>query len=145
METPEDIVAQATITFDTKEIVFVEIKRQPSFHNFYTVYRFENGKKIEVLGCLNQGQANDLEEAAKKIAGRWSKVKRKVESTEVIIYLKEEYLRLLKTEPSKLGLAKVKSLASIPGAPGPARLPIGYITLQQRMDILNPRKKKGGV
>jgi hypothetical protein len=145
MGIPNDIVARATITFDTQEIVYVEIKVRPRFYNFYTVYRVEDGKQIEMLGSLNQGQANDLEDAAKKIAGRWSKVKRKVAGTQIEIYLEEDYLRLLHTCPSELGLATVKSLTSIPGVPGPARLPIGYTTLQRRMDVLNPRKKKGGV
>jgi hypothetical protein len=144
MNKPNDIVARATITFDTQEVVYVEIKMRPSFHNFYTVYRVEDGKQIETPGSVNQGQANNLEEAAKKIADRWSKVKRKVTDTHIEIFEEIDYLRLLETDPSELGLATVSRRTSIPNVSGPARLPVEYTTLQRRMDILNPRKKKGG-
>ena len=52
----------------------------------------------------------------------------------------DQRCRLLDTDPSELGLTRIES-ANIPFSPvSKGRIPVGYTTLQQRMNILNPQK-----
>ena len=141
MTMPKGIVARATINIDTGKVVYVEIKRKPSFYSFYTMYNVAGKKKGKpLLASLNQGMAKDLEEAVRKITARWWAGNGKVTGTKVVIFRKKEYRRLLDTDPSELGLTKIES-ANIPFSPvSKGRIPVGYTTLQQRMNILNPQK-----
>jgi len=141
MTTPKNIVARAIIKFDTGKVVYVEIKRRPSFYTFYTIYNMEGKKKKELLlASLNQGKAEDLEDAVKKITARWWKGDGKVTGTKIVIYRKKEYRRLLDTPPDELGLTKCSRQAPIPWSPRAGRIPVGYTSLQKRMDIINPRR-----
>ena len=141
MTMPKGIVARATINIDTGKVVYVEIKRKPSFYSFYAMYNVDGKKKgVPLLASLNQGMAEDLEEAVRKITARWWAGNGRVTGTKVVIFRKKEYRRLLDTDPSELGLANTQK-ANIPFSPaskGP--YPIGYTSLQKRMDILNPRR-----
>ena len=141
MTLPKDIVARATINTDTGRVLYVEIKRKPSFYSFYTMYNVAGKKKGKpLLASLNRGMAKDLEEAVQKITARWWAGNGKVTGTKVVIFRKKEYRRLLVTDPSELGLTRIKS-ANIPFSPvSKGRIPVGYTTLQQRMNILNPQK-----
>ena len=141
MTTPKNIVARAIIKFDTGKVVYVEIKRRPSFYTFYTIYNMEGKKKKELLlASLNQGKAEDLEDAVKKITARWWKGDGKVTGTKIVIYRKKEYRRLLDTPPDELGLTKCSRQAPLPWSPRAGRIPVGYPSLQKRMDIINPRR-----
>ena len=141
MTMPKGIVARATINIDTGKVVYIEIKRKPSFYSFYAMYNVDGKKKGEpLLASFNQGMAKDLEEAVRKITARWWAVNGRVTGTKVVIFRKKEYRRLLDTDPSELGLTRIES-ANIPFSPvSQGRIPVGYTTLQQRMDILNPQK-----
>ena len=138
---PKGIVARATINIDTGKVVYIEIKRKPSFYSFYTMYNVDGKKKREpLLASLNQGMAKDLEEAVRMITARWWTGNGRVTSTKVVIFRKKECRRLLDTDPSELGLTRIES-ANIPFSPvSKRRIPVGYTTLQQRMDILNPHR-----
>ena len=138
---PKGIVARATINIDTGKVVYIEIKRKPSFYSFYAMYNVDGKKKgVPLLASLNQGMAEDLEEAVRKITARWRAGNGRVTGTKVVIFRKKEYRRLLDTDPSELGLTRIES-ANIPFSPvSKRRIPVGYTTLQQRMDILNPHR-----
>jgi hypothetical protein len=143
MTIPKDIVARATIKFDTGKVVYVEIKSKPTFYAFYTlslVGEKRNQKKELVMASLNQGQANGIEEAARKIAERIWKGCGSRCITKIVIYRKKEYRRLLDTPPDELGLTKCSRQAPIPWSPRAGRIPVGYTSLQKRMDIINPRR-----
>jgi hypothetical protein len=141
MTLPKDIVARATINTDTGRVLYIEIKRKPSFYTFYTLYNVDGKKKGKpLMASLAQGKADNLEDAVRKITARWWAGNGRVTSTKVVIFRKKEYRRLLHTDPSELGLTSTQA-ANIPFSPASkARIPLGYITLQQRMDILNPRR-----
>jgi len=141
MTIPKDIVARATINTDIGRVLYIEIKRKPSFYSFYTMYNVDGRKKGgPLMASLNQGMAENLEEAMRRVVARWWAGNGRVTGTKVVIFRKKEYRRLLHTDPSELGLANTQK-ANIPFSPaskGP--YPIGYISLQKRMDILNPRR-----
>ena len=105
------------------------------------MYNVAGKKKGEpLLASLNQGMAKDLEEAVRKITARWWAGNGRVTGTKVVIFRKKEYRQLLDTDPSELGLTRIESV-NIPFSPvSKGRIPVGYTTLQQRMNILNPQK-----
>jgi hypothetical protein len=141
MTMPKGIVARATINIDTGKVVYIEIKRKPSFYSFYTMYNVDGKKKGKpLIASLAQGKADNLEDAVRKITARWWAGNGKVTSTKVVVFRKKEYRRLLHTDPSELGLVHIEAV-NIPFSPAPkGQYPIGYTSLQKRMDILNPRR-----
>lgn len=144
MANPKGIVARAVLVMNTGDKFYIEIADDPDFYGFYSVARVKRGSRKKVVSPYgrNRGWAEDIEQAARKMIHQGRAKEVKVVSSKVLIYKKRRYLQLLKTAPNELngGLSKIDS-RNIPyhvGSIGPTQLPADYLSLQKRMDIVNP-------
>ncbi len=140
-KTPNTLVAQAVIEHSERRFVF-EVHKTATFASFYVGYteNLQTGEKYSVLP-RNRTNAENLEDLVVKISKHIEIVlKRKVEKTEVQIFRKRIYARLLKAAPDVLGLVRLR-----PFQPASSLAPRhtsmgGYTSLQTKMDILTGRK-----
>jgi len=138
---PNTLVARAMVEHSARRFVF-EVHRTATFANFYTGYTedLQTGEKRSVLP-RNRTNAENLDDLVRKISSHIEKMlKRKVERTEVQIFRKRIYARLLKASPDQLGLVKLHPFRSESNwAPSHSSIS-GYTSLQTKMDILTGRR-----
>lgn len=138
---PNTLVARAVIEHSERRFVF-EIHKTATFASFYVGYTedLQTGEKRTVIP-RNRSNAENLDDLVLKISRHIESVlKRKVEKTEVQIFRKRIYTRLLKASPDVLGLVKLRAPLS-DGRWLPTGNTIGgYTSLQTKMDILTGRK-----
>ena len=133
MTLPTGVAARAILLLDSGRVVYVEVKLHPTFYRFYSaveVGRNHKGRR-ELLVCLNQGQARDLPEAAKKILAGMKTGMGSGVLKEIKIYRKRDYQRLLNTSPDELGLARC-SASPLPGRLPARRIPIDLPALKKQ-------------
>ncbi len=150
MPTPIGVVARAVVTFENRSKLYIEVYEKPDFYNFYACTPVKPGgrkpKAPSHTWGFAQGRAKDLQELVEEYVKTRRDCSPKVVKTGVRIYKREEYEIFLHTPPDVLGLTKLIPMSNLPYVPRPRGdvylPPDEYLTLQKRMDIVNPRKPR---
>lgn len=149
----KDVIARMIVTFvGSKKKVIVEVHKDASFQKFYTWYSQTGRDHKNQIMTSHRGygiephwrQAFETP-GLELVADRYTRTRRDVDNVVIKVFRKREYNRMLNCAPDELtgGLPKA---ADIQGKINtynaqrrgiPVRLPVGYLTLQKRMDLVN--------
>lgn len=139
------VVARMTVTFEgSAKKVIVEVHSDASFNKFYTWYSQIGRKNKSKIMTSHRGygiephwrQAFETP-GLELVSARYTSGRKDVKDVQIKIFRKREYNQLLTCAPDLLGagLPKAADASTLP-ARIPVRLPVGYLTLQKRMDIV---------
>lgn len=143
-------VARLTVTHRNGQQTIVEVHDDASFTHFYRWYKRNPGQQGKnYMRSSSRIDARDLEYLVAKFAANWKAIARHrvakgrwnghlVDEWKVVVLDAEAYVQLLDCDPSELpggGMAHNPNGLSW-SFRRPEHLPIGYTTLQRRMDIL---------
>lgn len=139
------VVARMTVTFEgSAKKVIVEVHSDASFNKFYTWYSQIGRKNKSKIMTSHRGygiephwrQAFETP-GLELVSARYTSGRKDVKDVQIKIFRKREYNQLLTCAPDQLGagLPKAADASTLP-ARIPVRLPVGYLTLQKRMDIV---------
>lgn len=139
------VVARMTVTFEgSAKKVIVEVHSDASFNKFYTWYSQIGRKNKSKIMTTHRGygiephwrQAFETP-GLELVSARYTSGRKDVKDVQIKIFRKREYNQLLTCAPDQLGagLPKAADASTLP-ARIPVRLPVGYLTLQKRMDIV---------
>lgn len=139
------VVARMTVTFEgSAKKVIVEVHSDASFNKFYTWYSQigrQNKSKIMTshrgYGIEPHWRQTFETPGLELVSARYTSGRKDVKDVQIKIFRKREYNQLLTCAPDQLGagLPKAADVSTLP-ARIPVRLPVGYLTLQKRMDIV---------
>lgn len=143
------VVARLTMLKKDGSKLIVDVKEDASFHEFYRWHR-QVGRKRKVFlrtssrndGITPYWRAGFDMPGLDVVAARTTSFMKDVTSATVKVLRKRKYQALLTCPPNELagGLPKYES-KPIVKVRLPDRLPVGYLTLQKRMDILTGVKR----
>ena len=147
--TKSPIVARLTAIRTVGVKTIIEIHADATFSNFYKWYVQGNRRSTKTfIRTANRNESLPYINAHLHTPGLEA-VKSRLESMKqftsvsIRIYRKRDYRKLITAAPDQLGLTKVSStFGKVPGAqrvgsqPNPIALPIGYLTIKRRVDIL---------
>jgi len=146
-------VARLTVTHANGQQTIVEVHDDASFSRFYRWYKRNAGQdEKHLMRCSNRIDARDLEQLAENIKRNWkllsshkaSRGKWKghlVTDTKVVVLDPEQYVHFLDCDPSALpgggmGRSTTSRIDTNAMRPTGMAIPIGYTTLQRRMDLI---------
>ena len=151
-KTQTHVVARMTITFhNSKRRVFVEVHQDASFQKFYTWYSQLGRENKHQILTTHRGYGiakhwrQPFETPGLELVGEYyAKMRKDVKDIKIKIFRKREYNRLLNCAPDELtgGLPKAADTERLISQARnarrglPIRIPIEYLTLQKRMDII---------
>lgn len=149
----KDVVARMIVTFvGSKKKVIVEVHQDASFQKFYTWYSQIGRNHKNQIMTSHRGYGIDphwrqafATPGLELVADRYTRTRRDVDNVVIKVFRKREYNRMLNCAPDELagGLPKAADTQTMLEARRtlhrgiPVRLPVGYLTLQKRMNIVN--------
>jgi len=148
------VIARLTAVREVGVRTIIEVHSDASFNSFYQYYTQEGMKRstkelIRTTG-RNEGirpwyRAYCTQPGLEVLATRMLDMKQ-FKSVKIRILKKRAYRQLLEAAPDVLGLTKVEPMTDprFPAMPTPripVRIPVGWLTIQDRMDILTGRSR----
>ncbi len=142
------VVARMIVTFHgSAKKVIVEVHSDATFNKFYTWYSQVGRKNKSKIMTSHRGYGVEthwrqafVTPGLELVSARYTSGRKDVKDVQVKIFRKREYNQLLTCAPDLLGAGLPKAAdtaALIEQAKGiPVRLPVDYLTLQKRMDIM---------
>jgi hypothetical protein len=150
MPKAKGVAARAVVTFENRGKLYIEVYEEPDFYNFYACTPVKpGGRKRKVPSHtwgMPQGKGRDLVEVVEKYVRSRDQCVPKVVKTSLRVYDQALYQKLLDTSPDQFGLTQIPPgpiPSYLPRSRGDIYLPPGEVwsTLQQRMDLIHPRKR----
>jgi hypothetical protein len=119
MAIPKGLAARAVVELTDGRKIYVEVRDNSKFVQFYTVYTIRGGRgrarQYQANPSLNRNYANSIEAAAEKMAKHFNTFgTAQVKETKVKIYRKKLYKQRFKMRPDELGLTRVRPLFNPP-------------------------------
>ena len=117
MSIPKGLAAKARLIKDNGTKLYIEIRDECNFHNFYTTYTVQGKGRRRVIRPgfpRHRGFAESIEEAAEKIAATINQNAKRTGGSYVVdikiwIYRKRLYHKRFNTPPDVLGLTRTYS------------------------------------
>lgn len=153
------VLARLTVTRkNSTKAIIVEVHQDATFKSFYKWYSKEGRKRKKLMRTSHRGDGvgAHYREAFQSpglhlLAERLEKTLPDFSKATINIFRKREYQRVLTVAADELGsLPRYESRIAQgerprwerrPNQPIPVQLPVGYITLQDRMDIMTGVKR----
>lgn len=152
------VVARMTMTRSNNIKIIVEIHEGAGFMNFYTWYRQEGRKRKVHLRCSSRNdgiaphwRAPSATKGLDVLATRTTQIMKDVTGVTIKVLKKRKYAAMLSCSPDQLagGLPQNPGRVALHeerprwerSTPSAVHLPIGYIPLQKRMDIITGTKR----
>lgn len=145
------VVARLIMTKPNNSKIIVEVLEGAGFTNFYTWYRQEGRKRKVLLRTSNRNdgisphwRAPFVSKGLDVLAARSVQFMKDVTGVTIKILKKRRYAFMTTCSPDQLGALPQAARTSeiLAAAKGiPVSIPAGYLTLQQRMDILTGTKR----
>lgn len=140
------VVARMTMTKADGNKLIVEVRADASFHQFYCWFSQAGRKRKVYLRSSHRGDGLHGHHPYKQpgldvLAEAHMKCFKTIQDAKIKVFKKRAYQALLNCAPDELAGGLPKITVSRPSLPVwqkaiPVRIPVGYLPLQKRMDIL---------